>query len=79
MGNVQIDKEECVSQAHVDQILLKFSKSLKEFLSPEEEIKGTGIGLAHCKKIVETHREKIWLESEEGKGTTIFLQLPLAI
>ncbi|MFX1538315.1 MAG: ATP-binding protein, partial [Promethearchaeota archaeon] len=36
-------------------------------------------GLAHCKKIVETHGGKIWLESEEGKGTTIFLQLPLAI
>ncbi|MHA2202603.1 MAG: sensor histidine kinase, partial [Candidatus Hodarchaeales archaeon] len=44
-----------------------------------KEIEGTGIGLAHCKKIVETHGGKIWLESEEGKGTAIFLQLPLAV
>ncbi len=44
-----------------------------------KEIEGTGIGLAHCKKIVETHGGQIWLESEEGKGTAIFLQLPLAV
>ncbi|MFX1507679.1 MAG: ATP-binding protein [Promethearchaeota archaeon] len=40
-------------------------------------IDGTGIGLAHCKKIIETHGGEIWLESEEGTGTTIFLRLPL--
>lgn len=43
-----------------------------------QEIDGTGIVLAHCKKIFETPGGEIWLESEEGKGTTIFLQLPLA-
>ena len=43
-----------------------------------QKIEGSGIGLAHVKKIVETHGGKIWLESEEGNGTTIYFSLPLA-
>ena len=61
-----------IAKEHYDRIFIIFQR-----LHIRSKYQGSGIGLSHCKKIVELHKGKIWLESELGQGTTFYFTIPL--
>jgi signal transduction histidine kinase len=63
-----------IKQEHGDKIFKLFQR-----LSRSPQYEGTGIGLTICKNIVEKHSGKIWFDSQEGQGTTFFIELPISL
>lgn len=53
-----------------------FQKFYRVDNSATRTIGGTGLGLFICRKIVELYNGRVWADSEEGKGSTFFINLP---
>jgi signal transduction histidine kinase/ligand-binding sensor domain-containing protein len=53
-----------IDKKHSDRIFIIFQR-----LHSRNEYQGSGIGLAHCKKIVELHGGRIWIDSKPDEGT----------
>lgn len=61
-----------IDEKDYEQIFLIFQR-----LHNRADYEGSGIGLAHCRKIIELHGGEIWLESALNKGTTFYFTVPL--
>jgi PAS domain S-box-containing protein len=60
-----------IDPADVDRIFVLFKR-----LHSKDDYAGAGIGLALCKKIVEAHHGRIWVQSERGAGATFHWSVP---
>ena len=60
-----------IDPKYSERIFLMFQR-----LHSRDEYSGTGIGLTLCKKIAERHGGRIWVEPNEGPGSTFHVALP---
>ncbi len=77
-GNIEVSVKDNGVGISKDDINKLFKIEEKISRKGTEQESGTGLGLLLCKEFVELHGGKIWVESEEGIGSTFYFTLPLA-
>jgi signal transduction histidine kinase len=82
---INVDKQEEFTLFSVADTGVGMNEEIKNSLFKEDEIytskglhkeQGTGLGLNLCLKFVKQHKGRIWVESEEGKGSTFYFTIP---
>ncbi len=63
-----------ISKEHHDKVFGMFSR-----LNARSDYEGSGIGLATCKRILDNHSGRIWVESALGQGSTFYFELPHSV
>jgi len=62
-----------IKKEHLEKVFLEHFREEK---AVEVNPNSTGLGLSIARRIMELHKGRIWLESEEGKGTTVWMEFP---
>lgn len=82
--SAEIKNEECLVFVKDNGIGIRKEDQEKLFKIEEtcslpgtENEHGTGLGLILCKDFIDKHKGKIWVKSEEGKGTTMLFSIPV--
>jgi signal transduction histidine kinase len=63
-----------IDKMYFDKIFEVFQR-----LNPQREFPGTGLGLAICKRIIEHHKGKLWVESKPNEGATFYFTIPVSL